>query len=175
MSLKPQDVVVCLHLASRLDETWTYGSLHQALKISVGELHKSIQRLKQARLLDETVKRAALEEFLIHGVKYAFAAQRGSRTRGLPTGVGAPPLKDLLMDSPLEPPVWPHPEGTAWGYELQPLYKTVPDVALSDPALYELLALLDAIRDGSARERRLAEGLLRERLQRPKLTQVSIW
>ena len=40
---------------------------------------------------------------------------------------------------------------------LEPLYKTVPIAARRDPRLYEILALLDALRDGRARERRLAE------------------
>jgi hypothetical protein len=36
---------------------------------------------------------------------------------------------------------------------------------LRDPALYQLLALVDAIRDGRARERNLAERDLVERLK----------
>jgi hypothetical protein len=41
----------------------------------------------------------------------------------------------------------------------------VPHAALRDPALYELLALVDAIRDGRARERNLAERVLVRRLK----------
>jgi len=48
---------------------------------------------------------------------------------------------------------------------LEPLYKNVPYAALRDPALYELLALVDAIRDGRARERNLAERDLVRRLK----------
>jgi hypothetical protein len=36
----------------------------------------------------------------------------------------------------------------------------------ADPALYELLALIDAVRDGRVRERQLAEKELSARLQR---------
>ena len=36
-----------------------------------------------------------------------------------------------------------------------PLYKNVPTAARRDPKLYELLALVDAIRDGRARDERL--------------------
>jgi hypothetical protein len=39
----------------------------------------------------------------------------------------------------------------------QPFYTTMPAAALRDPKLYELLAIVDAIRDGRARERRMAE------------------
>ena len=41
----------------------------------------------------------------------------------------------------------------------------VPHAALRDPALYELLALVDAIRDGRAREWNLAERVLVRRLK----------
>jgi len=43
----------------------------------------------------------------------------------------------------------------AWGFGR--CIKNVPHAALRDPALYELLALVDAIRDGRASERNLAE------------------
>jgi predicted nucleotidyltransferase len=57
------------------------------------------------------------------------------------------------------PPVWPHAEGTVMGPGLLPLYGNLPLAALEDPALYELLALFDALRAGpaDARERALAE------------------
>jgi len=57
------------------------------------------------------------------------------------------------------PPVWPWRDGNTRGVGLEPLYKNAPHAALRDPALYELLALLDAIRDGRARERDLVRRL----------------
>jgi hypothetical protein len=48
--------------------------------------------------------------------------------------------------------------------EFSPLYKSVPEAIRNDPGLYELLALLDAIRDGRARERKLAEKELTSRI-----------
>ena len=48
---------------------------------------------------------------------------------------------------------------------LGPLYRTVPAAALRDPILYELLALVDALRDGRARERQLAAQELIARLR----------
>jgi hypothetical protein len=52
--------------------------------------------------------------------------------------------------------VWPFPEGEHRGVTLEPLYKSAP-AALRDPFLYELLALIDALREGRVRERKLAE------------------
>jgi hypothetical protein len=46
-----------------------------------------------------------------------------------------------------------------------PLYKKVPQAALKVDGLYQLLALVDALRDGSARERELAKRELSARLK----------
>ena len=111
--------------------------------------------------------RKNLEEFLVHGVKYAFPPQRGGLTRGIPTGYAAPPLKKIISRTDDPPPVWPYPEGTVRGYEFAPLYRSVPKAVASDPHLYELLALVDAIRGGRARERELAIKELGRRLKGP--------
>ena len=102
---------------------------------------------------------------MIHAVKYAFPAVRGEVTRGLPTSYAAAPLNREIVGSSELPPVWPFAEGTHRGVTFEPLYKTVPSAALKDPALYELLALLDAVRAGRARERRLAEDELSSRVR----------
>jgi hypothetical protein len=66
-------------------------------------------------------------------------------------------LNRLIAASKEPIPVWPHPEGKKRGIALAPLYETVPEAALRDHALYEKLALVDALRDGRVRERKLAE------------------
>jgi hypothetical protein len=71
---------------------------------------------------------------------------------------------EIAVSSDL-PPVWPWQDGNTRGVGLEPLYKNVPRAALHDPALYQLLALVDAIRDGRARERNLAERDLVRRLR----------
>jgi hypothetical protein len=58
------------------------------------------------------------------------------------------------------PPVWPHPTGNRRGIALKPLHPVVPVLALRDEKLWERLALVDAIRAGDARIRRLAETAL---------------
>ncbi|HEV3147196.1 MAG TPA: hypothetical protein VGZ24_00970, partial [Chthoniobacterales bacterium] len=77
----------------------------------------------------------------------------------------AEPLKSEIAVSSDLPPVWPWQDGNTRGVGLEPLYKNVPRAALHDPALYQLLALVDAIRDGRARERNLAERDLVRRLR----------
>jgi hypothetical protein len=98
-------------------------------------------------------------------VKYSFPAEHGEVTRGLPTSFAAPPLKDEIASVDELPPVWPWREGKTRGIALEPLYRSAPAAALRDPILFELLALVDAIRDGRARERKIAEKELISRLR----------
>src|SRR3990167_2295650 len=169
MQLKPQDIVVLLKLVG-LEQDWSYRSLAHELFMSTGEVHNALDRAARAQLFDAQLKRPrvqALEEFLVHGAKYAFPAERGSLTRGTPTAYAAPPLNEIISPADNEhPPVWPDPEGTARGYKLKPLYDSVPKAAKLDKELYELLALVDAIRDGRARERSLAAEHLHKRLRK---------
>ena len=83
----------------------------------------------------------------------------------MPTSFAAPPLSEEIPagnDDAI--PVWADAEGEARGYAIEPLHRSVPAAARRDPKLYELLALVDALREGRARERKLAEVGLRNRL-----------
>jgi hypothetical protein len=101
------------------------------LNMSPSEIHAAIKRLQQARLLhgpelQEKPNLSALEEFLLHGVKYAFPAEHGQVTRGVPTSFAASPLKDEIASGDELPPVWPWRDGETRGIALQPLYRTPP-------------------------------------------------
>jgi hypothetical protein len=138
--------------------------------MSPSEVHAAVGRAVASGLLHgpELGNRpnlAAVEEFLLHGVKYAFPAERGEPARGVPTSYAAEPLRKLISHGDQPPLVWPHAAGTARGTALEPLYKAAPKAALRDPGLYEILALVDALRDGRARERKLAEELIIARLR----------
>jgi hypothetical protein len=178
MALKPQDVVVLIKLLEYGDKRPPYAQIAEQLFLSVSEVHAAVQRAKQARLLTgtelhETPNKSALEEFLVHGLKYAFPPERGELTRGVPTGYAAEPLKSRISAGNDPPPVWPFPEGKARGYSFTPLYKTVPRAALRDSYLYEMLALIDALRDGRSRDRHIAEEELKLRLKSPKHAEIQ--
>jgi len=178
MILKPQDIVILLKLCisdSSSLSNLTYAELAEKLAISPSEIHNGIKRANAARLMLPNAfarRRLAitrpstknLEEFLVHGVKYAFPPKYGGLTRGVPTAYAAPPLNRVISAPNEPPPVWPDPEGDTRGYEFSPLYGSVPNAARKDPRLYEVLALVDAIRDGRARERAMAINMLRVRL-----------
>jgi len=162
MEVRPQDIVVLLKLLVVPDQqASTYARLGEDLFMSPSQVFRSVNRASAARLLQHPalsakLNRENLKEFLIHGVKYAFPIERGVMTRGIPTAYAAPPLKHAIAGDLEPPPVWPYAQGTLRGLEFSPLYENVPKASLRDPKLYELLTLLDAIRDGRVRERELA-------------------
>jgi hypothetical protein len=160
--LKPQDVVVALKLIGYGERRPSFVQIASDLSLSPSEVHAAVKRAQAARLLHgpELSNRpnlSALEEFLIHGIKYAFPAERGALTRGIPTSYAAEPLNRLITQDDEPIPIWPYREGQTRGIAFAPLYKMAPVAALRDPLLYEQLALIDAIRDGRPRQRQLAE------------------
>jgi hypothetical protein len=82
----------------------------------------------------------------------------------MPTVWSSPTLAGHFQSSEIEKPVWPDPEGAERGNAVAPLHASVPKAAKRDPHLYELLAFLDAVRIGRARERNLANDLLKKEL-----------
>lgn len=172
MELKPQDLLVLFKAAAHPGRRWTYAALGEALTMSASETHASVKRAVVAGLAvmrgrgDWSPVRPALLEFAVHGVRYVWPVEPGPVRRGVPTSFGVPPLAGKISAADGEAPVWAHPSGTHKGPTLSPLYRTVPQAALADPALHALLALQDALRAGRARERTLAVELLQQALGR---------
>ena len=156
MNLKPQDIVALLKICGYpTGERPPYLMIGQQLSISPSEVHASVKRLENSGLVHEKEMGSkpnftAIEEFLIHGVKYAYPAERGNLTRGMPTSYAAEPLCQMIQAGREPVPVWADPLGSVRGIALVPLYKTVPAAAKLDALLYSRLALLDAVRDGRA-------------------------
>jgi len=166
MFTKPQDIVIALKLALG-GKAQTYADLGASLGLSASEAHAGVRRLIEARLLDPESKRVlkrALRNFLVHGVPHAFPVQARELTRGIPTAWGAPVLSGRIISGDQLPPVWPDPSSNIQGYAVEPLYPSVPKAAQRDPLLYGILALVDALRIGRARERDLATREIDERL-----------
>ena len=169
MNLKPQDILFLLKLVANKDMPWTFNKLALELSMSPSEVHGSAQRSLAAKLAinqDGSIVPHGrnLLEFLTHGIQYVFVPELGGMTRGLPTAHAAPPF-DLAYGSDSElPPVWPDPDGEIRGMSFSPLYKSVPAAAKADAELYALLALVDCIRAGQARERNWAIKYLGEKL-----------
>jgi hypothetical protein len=168
MNLLPQDVLIMIKLAVSSSEGWTYNKIAHELDMSPSMAHSGVKRATQARLFDPNRKRPrrkALEEFLVHGMKYAFPPDIGSLTRGIPTAFASPAFEGHLSYDPEEIYVWPYSEGSHRGISFSPLYRSVPEIALKDETLYSALGLVDALRLGRARESKLAEKLLVDMLK----------
>jgi len=175
--LKSQDIFVLLKLVVVGLRPWSYAELAVELGMSPSQLHAAVKRALQAQLAVRQENRIVphfrnLEEFLLHGLKYAFCPERGDMTRGMPTAYAAAPLAQQLVTSATEepPPVWPDPEGEIRGLAFAPLFKLAPKAARADNRFYELLVLVDALRGGRAREREIASRELRKRLQQYEST-----
>jgi hypothetical protein len=164
--LKGQDIVLLVALLD-VEEGWTLREVGEVVELAPGAVHRSLARSADAQLYDakrRRVLRGAVEEFLLHGLRYVFPARPQGEVRGVPTAWAAPPLDRLLAMSDPLPPVWPDAEGSVRGLALEPLHAGAVGVARRRPATAELLALLDAMRAGDARVRGVAADELRARL-----------
>lgn len=163
-----------VRLASNPPAEWTYRSLAAELEVDHAALHRSVERLEEAQLVgaDRQPVRAHLEEFLIHALRYSFPAQPGPIGRGVPTAWGVAPLRGMFAGRDDPPPVWPDPHGSTRGALVPPIHENVPRLSQALPLLWEWFSLMDALRLGGARERKLASDELRSRIwKRPVHTQ----
>ncbi len=165
-TISPHDIVILFKIITYGEEPWYQIPLAEALFISQSEVSKSLVRSKFAGLLDSSGKRVyklALMEFLQYGIRYVFPQRPGAIVRGIPTAHSAMPLKEVIQSE--ENYVWPSGKGTMRGQSIIPLYPSVVNAVQTDSKLYELLALVDALRVGRAREKQLAVELLNERIK----------
>ncbi|HVA66578.1 MAG TPA: hypothetical protein VNK24_06605 [Elusimicrobiota bacterium] len=165
--LRPQDILVLLKLLVSQGRDWRQVDLAHALGLSQYEISAALARAEYSGFLDHSKKRlnkSALGEFLLHGLKYVYPAKPGAVCRGVPTAHSALPISKQIVSSANDQYVWPHAEGEIRGQSIPPLYESAPEAARKDPRLHELLALVDALRVGRARERQIAAEELKRRL-----------
>ena len=163
--MRPQDIVILLKMTTNRNIVWQNIILSQSLKISASEITEALERCRIAKLVDYTKKRVntlALQEFLMHGIKYIYPIQPGNIVRGIPTAFSASPIKEQIAQG-TEIYVWPFIKGTVRGQAIEPLYKTVPEIAKDDTGLYELLVIVDTLRIGKIREIEIATKELQKR------------
>lgn len=164
IQIKPQDILILLKIISNNTPSWNQKPMATALGLSQSEISESVARSKYAGLLDpkgKSVMRLALLDLLQYGLRYVFPQKPGPIVRGLATAHSASPLKDHIQST--EAYVWPYAKGNLRGQSILPLYPSVPEAALKDKKLHELLALVDALRVGRAREKNLAIKELKKR------------
>lgn len=188
--MKSQDILLLLKLASlRLpgivpgvqgvreavpiaDDSWSVRALGEATGISKSEVSAALRRCVNAglaRIDPESGRPEAntypLAEFLLHGIKYVYPVRPGRVVRGIPTAHSAPVWAGKLLSGGNQVFVWEDAEGEVVGEQIEPLFKSVPAAVRRDPVLYGLLALVDSVRLGRAREAELAKQWLKEYLR----------
>lgn len=168
--LKPQDIVIALKILAKQEQPWSQGGLAVELGMSASEVNGGIKRAIFSGLLQKKHNKVipnkkALEEFILHGLKYVFPAERGEPTRGLAAAYAAPVFQGQFVIGEELPPVWPYAEGDVKGFDLKPLYKCVPFAVKNDPVLYDYMAIVDALRSGRVREVAAAQKLLKNILK----------
>jgi hypothetical protein len=171
--LKPQDCVILIKLLANPKVEWSQRQLAQSLCISLSEINAGINRLGEAGLLRKDKQArlfpniAAAEEFLISALKFFFPVKLGEYTKGVPTSIAAPLFHDKIPLGNDPMPVWPYALGEKKGVALPPLHPSIPKALRESPdqSFYDMLALIDVIRTGRARERNLAAELLKEKLK----------
>lgn len=165
--LKQQDILVLLKIVTYKGASFAMKDVAAALQISPSQVTESLERCRCCGLIDSTkqkVQKLALQELLVHGIKYVFPIMPGGRVRGVPTAHYVSPMKEQIVTSDNDMLVWPYSRGNHKGFSITPLYRTVPDIVQNDEELYQLLAIVDCLRMGRRREVELATEELKKRL-----------
>lgn len=164
--MKPQDLVILLKIIILGDRDWRLTDLATSLFLSQSEISKSLDRLAKSGLIDVTKSipaKSALYDLIISGVRYIFPVCPGGIIKGVPTSHSAPPLDKMIVSGTKY--VWPYIEGKVKGESIEPLYEKLPNACLSDSELYEIVALVDALRVGKVREQEIAKKELKKRFK----------
>lgn len=162
--MRPQDIVILLKKVALNGQNITNAQLAKELNISASEVSEALERCRVARLIDNAkskVNTLALNEFLVHGIKYVFPVQPQAQMRGVATAISAAPFNEKMATNK-EAYVWPDHKGDIRGASITPLYHTVPQVVKNDPLLHRLLAIVDTLRIGRSREVSMAKDALND-------------
>ena len=164
--LSAPDIASLLYL--HLHPADPYSAMAERLGISKSTAHGSVKRLIKNRLVIPSAKAMGVVaegpalDFLAYGVPYAFAPETVAVARGVPTGLRALARDGHPAFAGASPLVWPSKLGEARGVGIVPLVPAAPELLLRDPQLYRMLAIVDALRVGDAREREAARDALRD-------------
>lgn len=169
-NLKPQD---CLVLASRIFHP-SYDQQNTAAQVMISQSSASYsyQRLRNASLLLKSgeANLANSIEFMIYAIKYLYPAKLSNLSVGIPTAHSHPSLNFVNWKGQF-PIIWPFvivddsidsEIKLVRGETLQPIHKNVPFVSFVHYEFHQLFALIDMIRIGKAREKKIAQDELKK-------------
>lgn len=161
--VKKPDIYVLSGLLSH-DGDWSYRSLADRLRVPHPVVQRALARAQDADLYSgerREVHVPHFEEFAIHALRFVTPAELGALVPGVPAAWAAEPMASAIRSSGEDPPpVWPYALGRVRGQAIEPLHPAAPEAVEDWPELEEILALLDSLRAGDPRVRRVAEDLL---------------
>jgi hypothetical protein len=163
------DIYVLAGVITEDNEPTTLRDLARKLHVDHTLVHRALARAEDAGLYRKSskeVNRQNLEELLIHAARFIAPAQLGPLTRGVPAAWAAEPLSSILHQPADEPPpVWPDVDGSVRGQELTPLHPAALHASRDNPELATLLTIIDSLRAGDLRTRKVAAEELRGELR----------
>ena len=165
--VKPSDIYVLSGLLADREE-WTYRSLADRLHVPHPVIQRALSRAQEAGLYSAERREVHLphfEEFAVHALRFVAPAQLGPLVPGVLAAWAAEPMASAIRSSGEEPPsVWPYAKGRVRGQAIEPLHPAAPDAVEDWSQLGEILVLLDSLRVGDPRVRKVAENLLSKTL-----------
>ncbi|HEY2140602.1 MAG TPA: hypothetical protein VGG98_00915 [Solirubrobacteraceae bacterium] len=163
--LSPTDIYVLAGVLAEDGEPKTLRELARDLHVDHTLVHRALARAEEVglyRKASKEVNRPNLEELLTHAARFIAPAELGELTRGVPAAWAAEPIsREISQPSDEPPPVWPDASGSIRGQALKPLHPAAPRASEDNPELASLLAIIDSLRAGDLRIRKVATNELR--------------
>lgn len=165
----PTDLYVLVGALAHDEDGWTLRELAATLQVDHTLVHRALKRAENANLYRAATKQVNLanfEELTIHAARFIAPAALGELTRGVPAAWAAEPIARTIRQPKSEPPpVWPDPLGTVRGQALQPLHPAAVQASQNTPRLASLLSIVDSLRAGDTRVRKVAAVALQDTLR----------
>lgn len=165
--VKAADIYVLSGLLAA-EGDWTYRSLAGRLEVPHAVVQRALARAQDADLYSAERRAVHLphfEELAVHALRFVAPAQLGSLVPGVPAAWAAEPMAGAIRSSGEDPPpVWPYAQGRVRGQAIEPLHPAAPEAVESWPRLGEILSVLDSLRVGDPRVRKVAGEFLSKML-----------
>lgn len=166
--IRPVDVVILVLLrdAQRNERVPSMRWLAAELSASTKTPHDSLARLRDLQLIREhEVVGPVFLDLCCQAMRFIAPAIAGPIERGTPTSSSAEPLSSVFPSSGVELAfVWPDGRGDHRGASIEPLHRSVPDIARRRPWFHEEMSLIDGLRMREPRIRREAKHMLEQRV-----------